>query len=212
MSYVSWSAALDQLVDGIVPTAVFAVDGHCPVSPSALLDFAGKIDAFKADVRGLSQSDFERIVPRSRETPTHFKWHLCTLADTSLRFWLHEYKPTNALSRGYTQSIHNHRYGLTSLILAGGYCHSRFDVEVFDDLSIGRLNQVMSYDLRPGDNYSLAADAFHSVTDVLDGTLSLVIQWPTQRMFSLSVEPATRKAVRHLPVEARFDTLRSVFK
>src|SRR5579859_1431466 len=100
VSYVSWSAALDQLVDGIVPPAVFALDNNGPVSPPALMDFADKIDAFKADVRGLSASDFERIVPSSRETPTHFKWHLFTPVDASLRFWLHEYKPRAILGKG----------------------------------------------------------------------------------------------------------------
>lgn len=209
MSRTQWSPLLSDLVKDLEPIAPQVADTE--FMPKALDEFAESIGVFKRDLKGLSSDDFARLLPLSRETPTHFKWNLFSAPDGSYRIWLHEYKDAATRLPGYAQTIHNHRYAFASLILAGGYLHSRFKVETSDDLIAARPQPIATSEIFSGARYALSSRDFHSVTAILDGTVSLVIQWSSCNAHSVSVDPSTRRAVRHYPIESRFDILRSVF-
>lgn len=210
MRRIVWSASLDRLVTSMLPVAG-GRGGDIAGSP-ALLEFRRHIDLFKDDLRHLGEPEFARMIPNSRETPTHFKWHLFSADDHSFRIWLHEHKRSTGPEAGYSRSIHNHRYNLNVLILAGGYRHSRFLAEVSDDLRVTDLKRIDAPKLGPGDSYFLGSEDFHAISHVTDGTLSLVVQWSSDKRYSVSVDLVTQRAVAHYPVEARLDMLRNAFQ
>lgn len=56
-----------------------------------------------------------------------------TAPEKSFTIWLHEYKPRATRADGYAQTIHNHRYPMSALLLAGGYRYTRFAVQADKD-------------------------------------------------------------------------------
>lgn len=114
----------------------------------------------------------------SRETPTHWKWFVGGHLDGPL-LWIHEYKPPSLRRPGYAQSIHDHRYSFCSAIVRGGYVHRTFvvvdnRVPTFRDARMLVAPSV----------YVLDADQVHSVGDLQDGTLTLIVQAPKRRGYS----------------------------
>jgi hypothetical protein len=172
-----------------------------------LASVRGRLDDLVSALSQLRVEEFAHMTVRSRETSTHYKWHLH--ADPQHRFvlWLHEYKTAGLRSPGYADSIHNHRYGLSSLVLSGGYTHMRFVVR--RDPAEGRalVNRVAAHQLGPGSTYSISADEFHRVADLVDGTVTLVVEHPAIRAYSTSVDTAGH-VLHHYPIEARYDELR----
>lgn len=208
MDQVSWSIVLANLVAALLPLA--SSGSTAQARSEVIAAFRSDLDTFKADLRRLSFDDFQHLLPDSRETPTHFKWHLFASEDESYKVWLHEYKNSAVRLGGYAQTVHNHRYAMTSLLLSGGYRHSKFVVDDVTSSAID-LQLIATSELSAGASYSLEADEFHSVTEIVDGTVSLVIQWSSCDIHSTSVDLLTRKVVQHFPIESRFDILRSVF-
>jgi hypothetical protein len=51
---------------------------------------------------------------------------------------------------------------------------------------------------------------FHSVTEIEDGTVSLMVQGTPVRRYSTSVDAASGRMTRHVPIEFRLNQLRSV--
>lgn len=218
MSYVPWSGVLDRLVAEALCAAPpgSASNDRASIIAGAgdirlLRDFAAGTEALRCDLGALSPEAFRSIVPGSRETPTHFKWLVYAAADESLRVWLHEYKQAGLRARGYTQAVHNHRYAFASLIVSGGYRHSRFAVPALDG-GLQPPSLLRADPLRRGAVYALDPADFHAVTEVADGTVSLVIQRSADSPYSISIDLVTRRAVKHIPIEARLDMLRSVIK
>jgi hypothetical protein len=162
---------------------------------------------FRAELSGLAHAEFDRLAAASRETPTHYKWHLHTVPGKAFVIWLHEYKPAPLRGGGYATSIHNHRYGLSSLVLSGGYRHLGYAVE--RDARGGVIaERTWTRDVRPGSCYSIDAEDFHQITDLVDGTVTLVVQHPAVRTYSTSVDLSGHRLVHHYPVESRYDELR----
>ena len=208
MVHVPWSAALDRLVADVMSSA--EIPSNSTVDTRPLACFSPCVDNLKQDLRNLTPEVFREMIQGSRETPTHFKWLIYAAKDESLKVWLHEYKDFDTRLRGYTQSIHNHRYSFMSLVVAGGYRHTRYLVPPLNELD--RQPPALTHDetLRPGAIYSLAPHDFHCVTRIDDGTVSLVVQSSSRDPHSVSIDEVTQKAVRHIPIEARLDILRSV--
>lgn len=177
---------------------------------SVLSEFCGQRDIFQHDLNTMSESLFEGMLVRSRETPSHFKWHLLTLHNGSANIWLHEYKSSSTRSAGYAQTVHNHRYPMSVLVLAGGYYYTQYDVRAGADKLHANVSVQGVQHLLQDSIYSMMPNEFHSVTQILDGTVSLMIQGAPDRTFSTSVDLVTLEMTHHVPIEYRLDSLRSV--
>jgi hypothetical protein len=134
------------------------------------------------------------------ETGTHFKWFLGRIQERGLIFWVHQYKPAAARAPTYADTIHNHRYSFASVMLRGGYDHVHY---ASDGLRLV-VRRVETY--RPPASYVLAADAPHRVTNLLDGTLTVVVQGPPERGFSTVFDPQSGER-RHLSYNERIPGL-----
>jgi hypothetical protein len=176
---------------------------------SVLGSFYKRLAAFRRELGDLSEHSFHEMLPRSRETPTHYKWHLFANDDDGVQVWLHEYKPKTTRSGGYAQTIHNHRYSMSALLLTGGYCYRGYKVTINEDGLHADVQVADSWDICEGGAYSMTPDEFHSVTEIQDGTVSLMIQGRAVRPHSTSIEPGSGRLIHHLPIEHRFGELRS---
>src|ERR1700761_1824662 len=203
MSPTLRSDQLTWLADSL-PTSNFP-----EVTEKILGDFFEQLENFRDDLQQLEERDFERILPRSRETPTHYKWHMLTAPDRSFTVWLHEYKPAASRSAGYAQTIHNHRYPMSALVLAGGYQCTKYAVEKGHGDDQARIQGITEWQLAGGSVYSMRENEFHSVTRIEDGTMSLLVQGRPSRPYSVSVDARSRRASCHVPIEGRLDHLRS---
>jgi hypothetical protein len=130
------------------------------------------------------------------------------IEDTRVNVWLHEYKPKASRSGGYAQSIHNHRYPMSVLLLTGGYSCGSFTVQADPDGVHAEVRPIGAERLRGGNVYSMSPDEFHSVTEIRDGTVSLMVQGSPVRTTSVSVESGSRLLVSHTPIEYRHANLR----
>ena len=178
------------------------------VTEKVLEDFYKGADEFSSDLERLEELEFQRILLLSRETPTHYKWHMFTAPDKSFTIWLHEYKPHATRARGYAQTIHNHRYPMSALLLTGGYRYTKFAVQVNEDRP-ATVRTVRHQELAGGSIYSMRQSEFHSVTEIRDGTVSLLVQGRPHRPYSISVDAGSRRASYHVPIEGRLQNLRS---
>jgi hypothetical protein len=191
-------------------SAISRNDTSNPVNIEFILGaFYGELEIFRRELGNLPEQSFRTMLPRSRETPTHYKWHLFANDDADVQAWLHEYKPQAIRSDGYAQTIHNHRYSMSALLLTGGYCYSGYDVHINEDDLHADVRVIGTWDIREGCAYSMTPDEFHSVTEIQDGTVSLMIQGRAVRTHSTSVNPSTGRLIRHTPIEHRFGELRS---
>lgn len=203
MSPTLRSDQLTWLADNL-PTSNFP-----DLTEKILGDFFERLEEFRADLHSLEEQDFEQVLSRSRETPTHYKWHLLTTPDRSFTVWLHEYKPRSSRSSGYAQTIHNHRYQMSALVLTGGYQCTKYEVKKSRSDDRASIQVITGWQLESGSVYSMRENEFHSVTQIEDGTMTLLVQGRPSRPYSVSVDANSRRASRHVPIEARMDQLRS---
>jgi predicted metal-dependent enzyme (double-stranded beta helix superfamily) len=112
--------------------------------------------------------------------------------------WIHEYKPATARRPGYADSVHDHRYSFCSAVVRGGYVHRIFDV-------VGQAAPVLQVErvLEAPHVYVLDADEVHSVTEMRDGTLSLVVQAPKRRGYSTEYVGVDGQPRRHYDFASR---------
>lgn len=195
-------AAIAETVEQQGTHAVAAVE-------RALAGIYDRLPALRAELVTLGLADFNAMLVRSRETPTHYKWHLRTIGQDAYEIWLHEYKSLTGPSSVFSQRVHNHRYGFTSIVLSGGFLHSLYEVTPY---APGACTVACnsSRELTAGMAYSLTAEEFHSVTQVRSRTVTLVAQQRPTRTFSYSVDSETNVLLRHDPIEYRFDSLRTI--
>jgi hypothetical protein len=206
MAQPSWSRTLAWLATELHDASSVRPDAI----EVTLAGFLASVEEFRGELCALSERAFATLMPLSRETPTHYKWHMFAIQDTHVNVWLHEYKPKTTRSRGYAQSIHNHRYPLSVLLLTGGYACGSFTVRAGSDGVHADVSLITTKRLRGGSIYSMSPDQFHSVTEIDDGTVSIMVQGRPVRSSSVSVDPGSRRLVRHTPIEHRCADLRSV--
>jgi hypothetical protein len=118
---------------------------------------------------------------RSVEKTSHYKWYLGGAADGSYELWLHEYKPRSLRREGHATVAHNHRFWLSSIVLRGGFTDSRFGR---DDHSPTLLRETARRRLAPNDTMVIDADEIHSLSELDDGTVTLVVQSAPVRSYS----------------------------
>ena len=62
----------------------------------------------------------------------------------------------------------------------------------------------------PGNSHAEVRESdFHSVTEIQDGTVSLLVQGRPLRPYSISVDAQSCRIARHVPIEGRINDLRS---
>jgi hypothetical protein len=141
-------------------------------------------------------------VNKSVEKTSHYKWFLGGPPDESFELWLHEYKPRDLRREGHATVAHNHRFWLSSLLLRGGFTDSRYRR---DESSPSLLKRIGSRRLAPGDAMVIDADEIHSLSDLEDGTITLVVQSAPVRSYSEVFENGSMKV--YFDLEARLTEL-----
>jgi hypothetical protein len=154
------------------------------------------------------EADPNVIAGFSRETSTHYKWLLAADAASRGRVWLHEFKSVGERRRGYAMSIHNHRYAFNTIVLAGGYTNTRFQVD-FDTASLVVHNyRIVTSDSVPVDaTYSMDPAEYHRIDDIEDGTRSIVMEFAPASVSSYSIDEHDARMLRHVPIEVRAQSL-----
>lgn len=159
-------------------------------------------------LREVPAATSSEITSRSRETTTHFAWCLLDRPEDPFSFWLHEYKPQRDWRTGYADSVHNHRYHFCTTILHGWYRHERYDVVLGEsDGLIASTTLRGSTTCRPGASGAMHADEFHRIPAAGDDTMTFLIKSRPVQNSSLSYDPGTGTAHRHVPVEQRLGEL-----
>jgi predicted metal-dependent enzyme (double-stranded beta helix superfamily) len=116
------------------------------------------------------------------EKTTHYKWLIGKGDEQRFELWLHEYKPSNLRRPGHATVPHNHRFWLTSLILRGGFSDTRY--ARFESQDEALVKPVTSRPLRPGETMVIDPDEIHSLSELEEGTLSMVVQSQPIRSYS----------------------------
>jgi predicted metal-dependent enzyme (double-stranded beta helix superfamily) len=181
------------------------------------LDWARRADAHAAaeiefssvDVPALleelRQSSRDLIqLERSVEKTTHYKWFLREASDSSFELWLHEYKPRQLRRTGHATVAHNHRFWLTSTILRGGFTDTRYARS--PTRSCALIEPIQSRSLKVGDTLLIDPEGIHSLSDLRDGTISMVVQSSPVRSYSEVFEGG--RVRRYSDLEAKLAELR----
>lgn len=137
-------------------------------------------------------------VDRSAEKTTHFKWFLAADPHGRFALWLNEYKPATHRRVGHAETAHNHRFWFTSLLIGGGFVHA-----VFDPCADGTLKPQRTVPLRAGDTYVVEPTAVHTLREIADGTVTLIVQSAPVRSHSDVYENGTVTRYHDLPSARR---------
>jgi hypothetical protein len=155
--------------------------GHLDDTVLGLLaELDGERDLLYREVLSWAAGNLEYRGLRSHETTTHYKWFVYYHETLSFRVWLHQYKSADERVPGHAEVPHNHRYSLASLVISGG-----FDHHIFHQHKLGLREQASSVrPFRAGDTYTVRWDEIHKLSNLLDHTLTLVIESPIVRHYS----------------------------
>lgn len=135
---------------------------------------------------------------RSSEKTTHFKWFVAEDPAGRFSLWLNEYKPGSHRRLGHAEVAHNHRFWFTSLVLGGGFTNI-----VYAPAEDASLECVRTTALRAGDSFVVDPDEVHSLRDLQDGTLTLIVQSRPVRSYSDVYENGSVLRYRDLPSARR---------
>jgi hypothetical protein len=131
-------------------------------------------------VASWTSDNLEKRQLSCHETATHYKWFLHYHKRLHFKVWLHQYKLAADRKLGHAEVPHNHRYSLASIILSGGFTHHYFQ------RTEGGLLELAEErcDYQAGDVYEVAWQKVHKLSELRDGTITLVIETPAVRHFS----------------------------
>lgn len=158
-------------------------------SPAALLESVRNVDPLA------------RELDRSVEKTTHFKWFVASGPDRNFELWVHDYKPVEQRRTGHAVVAHNHRFWFTSLLLRGGFRSTRFELVSPDS---AELQETSALTLNAGDTYVVDPSEIHALTDIQEGTLTLLVQSNSVRSFSDVYENG--RVTRYYDLAAQFDS------
>jgi len=136
----------------------------------------------------------------SAEKTTHYKW-LLGKDEPAERFevWLHEYKPSTHRREGHASVPHNHRFWLTSVILKGGFTDTRFERAPSESDRLIAPSKVRT--MSRGDTMVIAPEEIHALSELRDGTFSLIVQSKKTRDYSEVFEGGEVR--RYLDLDAK---------
>lgn len=152
---------------------------------------------------------WKKTTESSRETSTHYKWFIFETMDGSYQLFLHEYKSKQLMRPGYALTAHNHRYWFTSKVLRGGFRHLKYlipEVENnhFSPKQVAILEDIV---LTAGDVYQVLLGEVHSLKEIEENTLTLVLQSKAERDSSEEFVLDEGTLVSHIPIQKRRNTL-----
>lgn len=127
------------------------------------------------------------------ERPSHFKWYVGG-ADDLYCVWIHQYKDGLPPDRkgSFASSTHNHRYSFASHVARG-----RMESSNLVATSAGRpLHVADSPTFVAGDVYTITSDRIHRIDQTSHGTVTIVVQGPIEKTYSLVYDPATGESQR----------------
>lgn len=124
--------------------------------------------------------NLEKRQLRCHETATHYKWFVYYHKKLRYRVWLHQYKLPGDRRTGHAEVPHNHRYSLASVVLRGGFVHHVFERR--HDGLVELAGDQRAYSR--GDAYMVEWRQLHSLSGLIDHTVTLVVESPAARHFS----------------------------
>jgi hypothetical protein len=157
--------------------------------------------------RWLSHSaDLEKIKTASRETSTHFVWPLYR-SRAGFSLVINEFKDPLRMGDGYAKALHNHRYSFASMVLSGGYTQTQSTVTLPDYDDQVNVADAETDHLSEGDMAIVGHEVFHRLITIMDHTVTLLVKSPAFKAYSISIDLATQRLSRHVPVETRLPRL-----
>lgn len=146
--------------------------------------------------------DLGRLVERSHETSTHFKYLLFKDNNTQISLWLHEYKGEKQRKKGYAEIPHYHRYDFASYIICGGFNHVKFSVHRSNNKKqIKDLEILEERKYRTGDIYGITAIRdIHCLKNIKANTLTLIIRGRSKKSYSESFDLSSKSIHIHKPI------------
>jgi hypothetical protein len=133
-----------------------------------------------ATVNSWNTANLNKRQLQCHETATHYKWFIYYHDKLGYRVWLHQYKLPADRRVGHAEVPHNHRYSLASVVLRGGFTHHRFERED------GKLEELKHerQSFSRGDVYMVKWPQLHRLSELVDHTVTLVVESPTARHYS----------------------------
>lgn len=162
-------------------------------------------------VAALRPRQKREMLNRSVEKGTHYKWYLGG-HHPDYTVWVHQYRPASVFmsSDRFAASIHNHRYPFVSRVLSGSLHVSTFEVSLWDELRCS-VNLKGKQALNVGDVMFLDSNDVHRIDRVLDDTITIVVQGPPARHYSMRFDPQKGYCERIYDLDALFPSLISSF-
>jgi hypothetical protein len=120
---------------------------------------------------------------RCIETPTHYRWNIVRGDDCSI--WIHEYKPSRLVFGRYADQVHDHGYSFTGVVLRGGYSNEKFTIEC--DTEAGKIQTTHYHGaiaVSKDESLSMKRGEIHRVTNIQDGTVTIVVKSRRYRSYS----------------------------
>jgi hypothetical protein len=152
-----------------------------------------------------------QMLDRSVEKGTHYKWYLGG-HHSDYAVWVHQYRPASVFvsSDRFAASIHNHRYPFVSRVLSGSLYVSTFEVSLSDETRC-IVSSKGRQALNVGDVMFLDSNDVHRIDRVLDDTITIVVQGPPARHYSMRFDPQNGHCERIYDLDALFPSLTSAF-
>ena len=150
----------------------------------------------------------------SFETSTHFKWRIYETNNKVFQLFLHEYKQKDLMRPGYAITPHNHRYWFASRIINGGFNHIKYSISEKEKDSFNpecvsiSENRLFSRD----DAYQLKVGEIHSLNNIDEKTITLVVQSHPIREYSEEYRLDSGRVIKHIPTSSRQEKLLSLLK
>jgi hypothetical protein len=167
--------------------------------------------SFKESLSNVSLSELKRRADLSHETPSHYKWHVHKNLNLGYSIWMHEYKARSTRRPSYVEIPHNHRYWFTSLILAGEFQHQIYDVNYLKQDNFYKGIKLMDNSrFDRGRVYTMSPQTVHSIDNVVQNTLTLVVRSIGVNPYSESFDLESKQITKHTPFSSRLDNMASI--
>lgn len=199
-----WSQPLPTLLEHIQQTLKAAAISLDEVKEAA----AGRRHSINID-------DAFILEAASAERPLIYK-HCIALGNTAnaAKIWVHEYRPESWMTvdnKRHIEHYHNHRVGLGSIILRGGYVADEFrypgmlpektmDSPIYPDWGPkqqGLVPQTVEY--TEGSVMCIHPDEIHRLRNIQPNTVTLVVDTPKVRDFAFTYSEDGHQAVQMFP-------------
>lgn len=158
-------------------------------------------------IKYLEMTDHKELIRRidlSHELTTHYKWFIHKDISARYSVWIHEYKNKALRRLGYAGVLHDHRYWFSSLVLCGGFTHTFYslnkslDASSFDERWVGDEKRFIR-----GNVYTMNPDMIHSIEEIEDPTITLVIRSKAIKPYSNEYDLNSKSIVHHYPLPTR---------